>query len=169
MNVLSVDGLRYTRNGDTMKSPWITIKYILFTLMVAAAISSNAQNLPVPAAIVANPHSTIDRNFLLLSGASILATVADVENTHYALVHDPHVQEANPFYFSKHPTRARMYEVNTPITALNLIWSYKWKKEDDADRAAGRPLAKYRWFVLPIILTSTHTLGVTITLASTGR
>lgn len=114
------------------------------------------------------PH-TIDKAFILVNGLSLLSTVADVENTHYALVHDPHVQEANPFYFSKHPSRARMYEVNSIFFVPETLLAYKWKREDDADRAAGRQLAKYRWYAIPLINVATHGIGLTITLASTGR
>ncbi len=58
---------------------------------------------------------------------------------------------------------------NAPIVGLELYYSYKWKREDDADRLVGRRLAKYRWYVIPIVNMAAHGVGVTVTLASTGR
>lgn len=131
------------------------------------ACSCHAQDKPVEV-LKPKPH-TIDKAFLLVNGLSLLSTVADVENTHYSLVHDYHVQEANPIFFSRRPSRARMYGVEAVLFVPQTLLSYKWKREDDADRAAGRQLAKYRWYAIPLINVATHSIGITITLASTGR
>ena len=139
----------------------------LLILLALCAIPCWGQDLPVQ--VVTKPHPTIDKTFALVDGLAIFSAVADVENTHYALVHDRHVQEGNPIFFSRRPTRARMYEINAPIVGLELYYSYKWKREDDADRLVGRRLAKYRWYVIPIVNMAAHGVGVTVTLASTGR
>lgn len=111
---------------------------------------------------------TADKAWWLMTAASVGATVADIENTQYCMK-DFHCREGNPIYFSRRPTRLRMYSINAGIMAPMLYYSYKWKREDDIDRAAGRQLAKYRWYVIPVINVATHGLGLTITLSSTGR
>lgn len=123
--------------------------------------------LSVPGALFAQQR-TADKTWWLVTAASVGATVADAENTQYCL-RDPHCQEGNPFYFSRRPSRLRMYAVNAAFVVPETFYSYKWKREDDADRVAGRTLAKWRWYAMPIINMVTHGLGVTITLAATGR
>jgi hypothetical protein len=124
--------------------------------MLLLPLSAKAQN------------RTADKAWWLVTAASVGATVADIENTQFCMK-DFHCQEGNPIYFSRRPSRLRMYSINAGIMAPMLYYSYKWKREDDADRAAGRQLAKYRWYAIPVINIAAHGFGLTITLSSTGR
>lgn len=114
------------------------------------------------------PHRTADRAFWLSTGLSLALTVADVENSHYAL-NKLGTIEANPV-FGQHPGRARYYAICLPIFAVNTYLSYRYKREDDAMAAAGIRGHKYaKWWVPSLANTVVHAVGVTVTLASTGR
>ncbi len=136
----------------------------LFALAILAIAS-----IPCRAQIpVRSTQHAADKAWWLLNGASIGMTVADIENTQFCL-RSKHCQEGNPIYFSRHPSRLRMYGINAILLIPETYYSYKWKREDDADRAAGRELAKYRWYVIPVINVISHGAGLTITLMATGR
>ena len=119
------------------------------------------QELPVA-------HKTADRVFWLDTALSVGMTVADVENSMYAL-NKPGTSEAN-WLFGSRPTRARYYGITMPVTVLSAYLSWRYKREDDALTVAGLPGHKYsKWWLPNLLNTAGHTLGVGVTLASTGR
>lgn len=119
------------------------------------------QELPVP-------HRTADRAFILDTLLSFGMTAADVENSIYAL-NKPGTEEAN-FVFGSHPSRGKYYAIVMPIAGLNAAFSYHYKREDDALKAAGLIGHKYaKWWVPNLINTIGHGIGVAVTASSTGR
>jgi len=141
------------------------MKRFLITGVLALSLSLSTHAQAIPAAV---PYRTADKAWWLINAASVGMTAADIENTQYCL-RDPRCQEGNPIYFSRRPSRLRMYAINSIWLVPEIYYSYKWKREDDIDRYNNRPLAKYRWYVIPIINIATHGAGITITLTTTGR
>jgi hypothetical protein len=114
------------------------------------------------------PHHTADSAFWESTVASFGANVVDVENTVYAL-RRPGAIEAN-LIFGKHPSRARLYATTTPMSALCGYLSWRYKREDDALKAAGIQGHKYsKWWVPSLLNTSFHVVGIVGTMVSTGR
>lgn len=114
------------------------------------------------------PHRTADRAYWLSTAGAVLATVADIENSMYALK-QPGVQEASPLYGS-HPGRARYYAIAMPVTGFMAYMSWRWKREDDAVRAEGWGQHKWmHWHFPNDLMTAAHAAGVAITLSATGR
>lgn len=114
------------------------------------------------------PHKTADKAFWLSTALNVGLTVADAENSLYAL-RRPGAQESNPLLGSN-PSRGRMYAIMLPAAALTTYFSFRYKREDDALKAAGYPGHKYmKWWVPNLLNTAGHALGVGVTLASTGR
>ena len=118
------------------------------------------QYLPVP-------HKTADRAFWLWTIADVASTVADGENTFYAL-RKAGVRESNPLLGS-HPTRARYYPLELGLCAFQTYLAYRWKRADDAERAAGFKQARLPWWAPQLAITASHGAGVAFTLAFTGR
>ena len=116
--------------------------------------------LPVP--------KTHDHKFLILTASSVLANVADVENSLVAL-RGQHVRELNPLY-GQHPNRLRYYDVSLPITGALAYWSWRWKREDAALKFAGYPGHRFmKWWIPEALNIATHGAGLGFTAASTGR
>jgi hypothetical protein len=109
---------------------------------------------------------TADKNWWLVTAASIASNVADVENTQFCLRHG--CREVNPLQ-GGHPSRLRAYGVTLPITGLMTYLSYKWKRQDDYDRAVLGRTAKVRWYVPQVVNLGIHGFGLAFTFASTGR
>lgn len=119
------------------------------------------QDLPVT-------RRTADKSFWLSTGLSLALTVADVENSLHAL-NRPGVSEANPL-FGGHPSRLRYYAIAGPIAALNIGFSWHYKRQDDAMADAGIKGHKYvKWFTPNLLNTAFHALGLAVTIGSTGR
>ena len=119
------------------------------------------QPLPVP-------HRTAEKAFWLSTLISAGVTVADVENSMYAL-RRLGTSEANGL-FGSHPRRGVYYGIAAPACALNVLFSYHYKREDDALRAAGLPGHKCaKWWLPSALNTGAHVVGVAVTLGSTGR
>lgn len=115
------------------------------------------------------PHRTTDRSFWIAQSISEAATIADVENTQYCIRSSPLGQEMNPIFFSKHPSRVRMYTVTTIINVFAGYMAYREKRKQDAEIAFGVNPGKPRWFTLPFMVTGSHIFGTAFTLAATGR
>lgn len=114
------------------------------------------------------PHKTADKAFWVSTLLSVGLTVADAENTKYALGR-PGATESNPL-FGKNPSRARMYGIMLPIAGLTSYYSFRYKREDDALKAAGYGGHKYvKWWLPNLFNTAEHALGVGVTLGFTGR
>jgi hypothetical protein len=114
------------------------------------------------------PHRTTDRAYWTSTLLSLALTVADVENSRYALA-KPGTMEANSI-FGHHPGRATYYGITLPIFMVNAIVSYRYKREDDALAYAGIPGHRYsKWWLPNAINTFGHAAGTLVTLASTGR
>lgn len=119
------------------------------------------QPLPVP-------HRTADHAYWISTAASVLAMVADVENTKYAL-RDPRLQERDPL-LGAHPSRARMYGIMVPITGGMAAFSYYYKRQDDALAASGYPPHRFvKWWLPNALNTVGHVTGVLFTVAETRR
>lgn len=115
------------------------------------------------------PHRTADKAFFLWEAISQVATVADVENSIYVLRHTPGTVEANPV-FGKNPSRLRYYALMEGLYLAEIPFTWHYKREDDALKAAGFQGHKYaKWWILPAINTTAHGVGIGITLSSTGR
>ena len=113
-------------------------------------------------------HRTADHTYLLTTFLSAAVTVADVENSIYAL-HKQGAVEANGI-FGSHPSRGTYYAITIPVFAANAVFSYRYKRQDDALRAAGYPGHKYiKWPVPSLLNTIGHAIGLGVTVASTGR
>lgn len=112
------------------------------------------------------PHETKDRSFWASTVLSVAFTVADVENSVYAL-RDPSVYEVNPLYGS-HPGRGRYYAISLPIAAVSAYLSYRYKREDDALKHAGIQGHKYsKWWIPNAMNMGSHIFGIIYTLTST--
>ena len=113
---------------------------------------------------------TVDRTFLTLAGVSQAFTVADVENSMYAL-REPGVEEQNSLFFGHHPGRGRYYAVSEAVFALTSYVSYRAKRERDAAVAFGaKPDFTHRMWFIPLLSNSGwHAIGVGFTIARTGR
>lgn len=111
---------------------------------------------------------TLDHAYVLSTTTSILLSIGDVENSLYAL-NKPGTQEAN-WLFGSHPNRARYYAIILPVDAAAAIISYRYKREDQALKAAGYPSHRIVKWWLPEAMNSVgHTVGILITATSTGR
>jgi hypothetical protein len=111
-------------------------------------------------------HYTADKAWWLVNLTSWVATVADIENTQAVLRAGG--QEGNPIYGS-HPSRLRAYAIAAPLAGLTSWVSYRWKREDDHDKAVLGRVAKVRWYASPLVNAGTHGFGIAFTLAATGR
>lgn len=111
---------------------------------------------------------TADKKFLASTILSGVLTVADVENSVYALRRND-VREANPLYGS-HPGRGRYYAISMPIFAFTSYMSYRWKRQDDALRDASFGGHKWaKWWLPETLNSASHLVGIWTTLGSTGR
>lgn len=114
------------------------------------------------------PHRTADRSFWLSTSTSLLMTVADNENSLVAL-RRPGVHEIDPLYGS-HPSRARYYAIDIPIAIGAAAFSYHYKRQDDALRAAGMPGHRFvKWWLPNLLNTGSHAAGVIWTVVKTGQ
>jgi hypothetical protein len=115
------------------------------------------------------PHTTADKSYWISTAISAGLTVLDVENSIYALKSQPGTVEANGI-FGNHPSRTRYYSITLPIFAANAYVSWKYKREDDALKAAGIPGHKYvSWKVPNGINSGMHLVGFLVTLLSTPK
>src|SRR5712691_2021905 len=119
-----------------------------------------------PAFAAAQTHRTADKAWWGLNVASWASTVADVENTELVLRHGG--RELNPLY-GPHPSHLRMYAISAPLAGLSTWLSYRWKREDDADKIKYGYTARVRWYIAPVINLGAHGFGVGFTLMETGR
>ncbi len=119
-------------------------------------------NLPVP-------HRTADRAYTAWAIVSQFATIADNENSLYAMK-DAHVTEINPLLGS-HPSRGRYYAVNEFFYVVTSYASYRAKREADAAIAFGaRPDFTHRyWWMSMAGNTAVHVVGTVLTIRNTGR
>jgi hypothetical protein len=70
---------------------------------------------------------TMDREFIVLQTFSWTAVFADLWTTQHGLAVNPTAHELNPL-FGKHPSRARLYGIGIPLSAIPSYLSYKEKK-----------------------------------------
>jgi len=113
-------------------------------------------------------HRTADWRFDALIATSFAVTAGDVENS-LAALRKPGVHEVDPLYGS-HPGRARYYAIAMPVTAMCAYYSWRYKREDDALRAAGLPPHKWvKWWLPGALNTGAHVFGILFTLSATGR
>jgi hypothetical protein len=115
------------------------------------------------------PHRTADRAFWVATGASFASVVVDVENTHYTFASCRGCREANPIFFSRRPSRTRLYEIALPLTVLSTYLSYRQKRREDAEVAFGMKIPGPRWWVYHAVTVGSHTFGTLFTIADTGR
>lgn len=127
----------------------------------------NARNRPSKW-VLPLPHKTTDRSFWFSQIASEGATIADVENTQYCLRSNTCL-EGNPLFFSKRPSRVRMYTMTSILNVFAGYMAYREKRKQDAEIAFGVNPGKPRWFTLPFMVTGSHIFGTAFTLAATGR
>jgi hypothetical protein len=69
---------------------------------------------------------TVDRQFILLNALAVAATVVDLELS-VRCIEAGKCVEGNPL-FGKHPSRAKLYAINIPVSTLLLYMSYHYKK-----------------------------------------
>jgi hypothetical protein len=113
-------------------------------------------------------HRTIDHSYLESTALSAFLTVADMENAHYALTR-PGTHEFNAI-FGYRPTRDTYYATSGVVFAAMAYMSYRYKREDDALKAAGLPGHKIvKWWVPNALNSTAHFVGVFATLAATGK
>ena len=132
------------------------MKYIVVIVLCLLAVSTSAQQ-----------QRTADKAWWIANGVSWGLTVADFGNTLYGL-RQPGVREANPL-LGHHPSVGRMLAVGLPITSFQTYMSYRWKKQDDADRLAGVKLAKIRWYWMPAVNATAHGVAIGVSIGLTGR
>lgn len=111
---------------------------------------------------------TADKAFIASTLLSLAATVADVENSHAALERSG-TREANPL-FGSNPSRVRYYAITLPVFAVNAFVSYRYKRQDDAlgvARYGGHKIVK--WWLPNTLNTFFHVVGISATVASTGK
>lgn len=114
-------------------------------------------------------HKTADRAFWLWQSVSQAATVADVENSIYVLQHCGGCIERNPI-FGQHPNRAVYYGITEGIFVAEVPFTFYYKRQDDALKAAGIQGHRYaKWWILPALNTAGHGVGVGVTVGLTGR
>jgi hypothetical protein len=113
---------------------------------------------------------TADGAYLGVTAASLLLTVADIENSVPIVGNCTHGHEVNPLY-GQCPSRGRYYAIAMPIFAATSYFSYKWKREDDALRDASIPPHRgwARWWVPEAANAGSHLVGIIVTLAATGK
>lgn len=157
------------------------MKILVVVLVAAFAVTVGAQTAPLETvriqltdratkwyAPLPVSQTTADKAWWAWFAASNALTVADAENSLYAL-RTPGATEANPF-FGARPGRARIYAVMLPVTVLCDYMSWRYKREDDALRDAGIPGHKYvKWWLPQALNAGGHAIGILVTLASTGR
>jgi hypothetical protein len=114
-------------------------------------------------------HRTADKAWWAANLLSWGLTAADVENTQYCFHAMATCYETNPIFGSRHPSRLRMYAITAPLAGFTSWLSYKWKREDDQDRAILGRTAAVRWYVAPFINAGAHSFGLGFTLVNTGR
>ena len=114
-------------------------------------------------------HRAADGSYLAVAITSGLLTVADVENSIYALQNTRGSSELNPLYGS-HPSRGIYYGVGLPVTAAAAWLGWKWKREDEALRDAGLPGHGWaKWWLPETLVTASHAVGIFVTLAETHK
>ncbi len=113
-------------------------------------------------------HRTADRGYWATTAVSQALTIADVENSLYAL-RQPGTGEVNPLLGSN-PTRLRYYAVLEPFTVLMGYLSWRYKREDDALKASGIQGHKYvKWWMPNAAISGAHIFGLLVTIEATGR
>lgn len=98
----------------------------------------------------------LDTDFLLLNGAAMALTVADVESTHACLQHYPICREANPLY-GRNPGRARMYATSLSLQG-GLVLLSAWAKSK-----GGRG-----WAWIPTVSIGMRSVAFTVNLRNAG-
>jgi len=98
---------------------------------------------------------TINRQFLLLNTFLAVSTVADTETTLHCL-NFPRCREANPILGS-HPSRAQVYELAVPVTALAIYLSYHYKRKSPS---------RNWWKAYPLFIGGLHTFAAVSNLAT---
>ncbi len=104
-----------------------------------------ARNIPAPV----RPH-TFDRTFALLATMSAAMMVADLELTANCVKTVTNCREANPL-FGSDPSRARLYGVNVPIYAGEVLVSQLLRRKFPERKSWMRPF---------LSLTGAHGVGV---------
>src|SRR5579859_3258007 len=74
-----------------------------------------------------NRWHTVDCKFVLLSGLTIVASLADIETTAHAIETNPSAKPANPL-FGTRPGRPRLYGTSIPIDFALIALSYHLKR-----------------------------------------
>jgi hypothetical protein len=111
---------------------------------------------------------TADRAWFVSTALSGILTVADVQNSVYAL-RGGSVREVNPLLGS-HPSVARYYALCGPVALLTGYVAWRWKREDQALADAGLIGHKYaKWHVANDLNSAAHVVGLAVTLLSTHR
>lgn len=90
-----------------------------------------------------------DRTFAFLTVMAAAATVADVELTANCLKTAANCRESNPL-MGKDPSRGRMYGVNVPIFAGEMMVSRMLRRKSPERKS---------WMMPPLALTGMHTVG----------
>lgn len=97
----------------------------------------------------AKADETIDRPFILVSGALIASTIFDAETT-YAGYKDPNVHEANPIARPfVEAGRPALYAFEFASDAAILYVAYRMKKSDS-------PALRKGWWIIPVVVTVGH-------------
>jgi hypothetical protein len=111
---------------------------------------------------------TVDHAYVLSTSTTVLLSIADIENSIYTL-NKPGTQEVN-WLFGSHPGRVRYYAVILPVDAATTLISYRYKREDEALKAAGYPGHKIvKWWLPTTMMSAAHIVGILVTVTSTGR
>ncbi len=103
----------------------------------------------------------LDKKFWLAVGTVVALTVADVELTQHC-IRNRTCREGNPLLGQ---SRGRAYGVNAAILVPMTIVSYHLKKNQDMNR---RKKGDIRWWVIPVVKSSSHIAGMAITLSLRG-
>ncbi len=124
-------------------------------LLTAARASAAEPLAPGPSFIIerttpapAKPR-VFDRTFAFLTVMAAAATVADVELTANCLKTAANCRESNPL-MGKDPSRGRMYGVNVPIFAGEMMVSRMLRRKSPERKS---------WMMPPLALTGMHTVG----------
>lgn len=138
------------------------MRYALIAMLLLAGVA-HAQQDPVPLAMPA--HRTADKAWWTATAVSWGLTVADTEYTLHSL-RNPNVREVNPI-LGPHPSRAKLYAFDVPITAFETYMSYRWKKQDDYDIAHNRKPAALRWYLFPVVNSAVHGVAIGLSIVLT--
>ena len=104
------------------------------------------------------PHKTEDRAWWTWQASSLLVTGGDLG---FALSHSN--QELNPL-IRKHPAAMTGVAAATSVAVIYL--SRKWKRQDDALRAAAGGERGIKWWVPNAVETAFHGAGLVLSLTS---